>query len=351
MYDVSMFTGFYPGGIPAEDMAKFKRSLMPQVLLFWDQATPELLRELNQILRHNPVTGKDEPIRVWLRLDNPDLNRNPGILQGQLYNKLDAGDVRGVFVGNERDDPWSFRWHDRAGKPADWGNRPTEPGEPSPLMRLAAQVLKTAEALDELVPHIISPGFRMRGFTEDDAPDPGLHSWRELMAPVLYGYDSPINGNGVHFYDYDWWVKDPPMPTPIKLNEDGNLYLEIEEAGRWANALVGARVATWTNVSRFMQAVRFWSGFHHHLTYWDEVNTGNSRLTEQEHIEACIGKHKLLLHHQNGEGYRLGERVAMYCPFTFNGIPNAWPAQYLMSSMATAETVRAHLIEEGYRDA
>lgn len=349
-YNASRFTMFYPDAMSAEDMVNFKRSLSPQIMLFWDQATPDALKRLSQVVRHNPYTGKDEPVRVLLRLGEEAFNRDAGKLQDEAYDKTAAGKVTTAFMGNEIDAPFSLRWHDRNGQSVDWGNTNGR-GEMSPLNQRVNKVLRAAGALDGVIDNLISPGYIMRGFSEDDAPDPGLYSWRELSAHVYYGYGSPINGNGVHFYDYGWWLRDPAEPVPAKVNADGNLYLEHEAAEHWANALVGARVATWTNVSRFMHSVRFWSGFHHHLCYWDEVNTFNSALSEAEHIEACIGKSKLLIHHKNGEGYQLGERVAMYCPFTFNGIPNAYPAQYIMRSKETIEAIRAHMIEEGYKDA
>jgi hypothetical protein len=347
MYNASMFTLFFAGEteeiLTPPDWQNLKKSLAPQVMLFWDHAKPEVLKRLNDIHRHNPYTGRQEPLRILLRLDNSDCSRDTGLLQDQLRDKIEDANITAVFAGNEWDNAFDFRWHPPSGAPADWGNQP-RPGEMSPIEIVARRVLHVAEALEDMGVEIISPGFTARGYTEDDAPDPGLHTWRELMAPVMYGYDSPVTGNGVHFYDGGWWVKDPEPPELGKP-------ITHEEVLAWGNALAGARVATSTNVSRFMQAVRFWSGFHHHLTYWDEVNTFNSGMTELEHMEACLGKSKLLIHHVNPEGYHLGERVAMLCPFVANGIPNQWPAQYLMRSAAAYEMVRLHMEEEGYRDA
>ena len=100
-----------------------------------------------------------------------------------------------------------------------------------------------------------------------------------------------------------------------------------------------------------MHAVRFWSGFHHHLVWLDEANTKNASMSEEEHMVACVGKSKLLCHHRNPMGRALGERVEMYSPFVSNGTPNHWPAQYLMRSPGSYELVRMHMEEEGYKDA
>jgi hypothetical protein len=325
-------------------------------MMFWDAADDARIDLFSGIKRRNMRSGRKEGASIYLRLERDDLERGPQKLKAELIHKIEratqiGGRIAGVFIFNEEDRFFDFRWRLPNGKAPDWGNqRPAnDPATRSPLESLVADIARVVDYLDlrdelpDRAPVLISPAYIMRGFTEDDPPDPGLFTWREITAPLFYDPDGPVTGNGVHFYDYGWWERDPPPVASQDLTSP-------DAFNRWFDKMIGARLATFVNVSRFKQAVRFWSGFHHHLTYWDESNTENEDQDELWHMEACVGKAKLLIHSKSPQGYVLGERVALFTPFTSNGVPNAYPAQFIMRDRRCYDLVRVFMRENGAPD-
>ena len=336
-YDGRGWTLFFPEPPDDLDMANFQRSLSPQVQLFWDTATPALLARFASIKRRR--RGVYEGVRIILRIMPKDLDRPRHVLRAQFEQKQHwaGGQIIAVLCGNEPD-PQCLRWHMPNGQPCAWSNEPDQPDGSSPWSREMALVLQCATNLDGYGIHLVSPAYQMHGLSPDDPADPGLFSLRELAQPVYYGYDSPITANGVHYYDHGWWERDPPPPPEGATRERWIA---------WAITTAGAKIATHHNTSNFKQAVRFWSGYHHHIIFWDESNTFRTAYSEAQHMEACIGKSKILIHDRSAEGYRVGERVAMFSPFSSNGLANHYPAQYVMRDPGSYEMVRRHLIEDG----
>jgi hypothetical protein len=357
-YDASMFTEFFPQPPTPRDLQNYERSLAPQVMLFWDNAEdmiPLFCRKRH--IRKYKGKSTEEGTRFILRIPNDLAINHRAELAPQIQSKQQAarrtgGQIVAILCGNEYDLDWDMRWHAPDGTVPDWGNTLAAPEEPGLIdaQDASSYTLGTATELEFSGCDLVSAAFSMRGYTEDDAPDPGLFSWREDVGPSYYGYGSPITGNGVHYYDTGWWEHDPNLPVYTDTTPSGQHTYTLAQLHDYAEALVGARLATQTNVQRFKHAVRFWSGFHHHLLYWDEVQTKNSKYTPAQHMEAIVGKSKLLIHARNPLGYQLGERVAMLCGFTSNGLGNAYPAEYVMTDPACYEVVRQHMMEEGYTD-
>lgn len=363
MYGVDTFTLNFPELMDAQDWQNFADSLAPQVMCFLYPHPPlayfEQLRALTGSVRKRQTREGvvREHVRLVLFIDTAFMidacEHGAANLLDQL-RRVEAtvypGTLVGVVLGNEWDrygDPnRSLQW----GSP-NWGNG-EEPGLPlgkKTVIDLARYC--TREIADRIratgsTTKLITGAYSMRGFTEDDLADPGLHTWRELLAPVWYG--SSIQGNAVHFYDYGWWVRDPERPQAVAENLD--VVAEFMHGARIANYcedLVAARLATKTNVDRFKHAVRFWSGYHHKQIYLRESNTNSGTMSEAEHMESCIGKSKVLLQH-NSNGRQIGERVAMYSPFASNGLGNAYPSQYIMRSHDSYIMLAQHMVEEGY---
>lgn len=364
-YTAQYFTGMYPDPLSEAQWRSFKDSLMPQVQMFWDQADETQLRHFASIMhKYKDSEGRVtiSPTRMILRVLPQDLGRiarapsradlrqkqiwaNGNIVAVILHNELDFMDSEGKLIDE--------RWHKRDGSPGYWANKPNPLSGMSYLEQEAEKMLAAAVNLSGLVPNLVSGAFLSRGRTGDDAPTPGAYTKRELLAPYLYGYNAPapfnpdmlnpINANGVHDYDFGWWEHDPPLPVGNGLGG-----YSLRDLTDYAQALAAARVATFANTETFKQMVRYWSSYHHHMLYWDEANTFRTAYSPEQHMEACVGKSKMLIHSRNSEGYQLGERVAMYSPFTFNGTPNEYPAQYIMDTEGTTEIVRVHMMEEGY---
>lgn len=326
-FDASMFTLFYPeppDGDNGVDMTNLRESKVKRVMLLFGAA-----RNLQWLDRYRGF-------ELVLRLQDEDL-RNPYECQEVLRRAVTHGArIVAVIVGNEIDANYDLRWRLPNGDPADWGNV-GKPGEPSSLARRVDEVVVAADNLEDVAAWagitLVSPAYIMRGYTEDDAPDPGLHTWRELSAWAYYGYNSAIKGNAVHFYDDGWRVPDPP-------GEDEHNPWTPAGWQDYAHRLAAARVATATNIQRWMQAVRFWSGYHHHLTWWDEVSCHGANLSANERMWTVTSKAEMLITHRNPEGYVLGERVAMFCPFVSNGTGKNYPAQYIMRDKDAYTTVR-----------
>lgn len=346
MYNASMFTTFMAERPSPAELGMFRHSLAPRVMLLWDQADDDTIIKLCDIPRYRSGNGHfADYTHLVLRMGPDVLMRTDEVIQAQWAQKQrSAGNLLdAIVVDNEWDEGICWRWHDTKGKACDWQNTPPGIGQMSLIERKAHMIGATAALLKRTlvskhIPTFVSAAYSMRGYTEDDAPDPGLFTARELTGPDYYGYKSAISGNAVHYYDGGWYVPDPP-------------YQPVDGWRAYMERVVGARLATQTNVHRFKQAVRFWSGYHHYPTWWEEVNTMNSGMSEVEHMQACVGKSKLLIHSVNAEGYYLGERVACLAPFTTTGLGNAYPRQYVMSSADSYEVVRQHMMEEGYTDA
>lgn len=344
-YSAAGFTLFFAEHLDTQDLGNLQHSLAPQVQVFWDAANEHTLDVFRTVKRTHKNRGT-ERLRVILRLENENLLRPADELREQLNEKQrwSGGGIVGVILGNERDPVGAnLRWHKPDGTQPNWGDRPPngDAHRSTAIEDTVYELRSAAQALKGTGVRLVAPAYSMHGYTEDDPPDPGLFTWREHLAPVTHGKGTPISAHGVHYYDTGWWVHDP---SPPDANHQYSPAAWYEYAGR----LVGARTATMVNVQRFMHAVRFWSGFHHQPIWWDEANTLNSTMSQVAHMEACVGKSKLLIHHRNPEGYQLGERVEMFSPFVSNGLGNAYPPQYIMRDPACYELVRAHMIEEGY---
>jgi hypothetical protein len=358
-YDGGTFTAWFAEHMVQQDYANFKRSLAPQAQMFWDYAIQTQLQNLAAI-QHQRMNGmgqpgRAKPTKMLLRLQTDQLKRSVTRLQQEFGQKQmwSGGNIVGVFIGNEQDASHDWRWRLPDGTAPAWGNQPEKAGAPSPMQHWALDVAHVADALSAFPGvALISPAWIMRGFSPDDAPDPGLYTAREIVQPVWYGANSPISGNGVHYYDFGWWERDPPRPelqdSQAQANGDYLDTYKRSELESYIQRLVGARVATAYNVDNWKQSVRMWSGYHHHQIYVDETNTYRSSMSAVEHMVSCVGKSKLLIHSVNSQGYRLGERVAMFSPFVWNGLGNAYPRQYIMNDPACMEIVRQHLIEEGF---
>lgn len=333
----------FPEPMAAQDRTNFVQSLSPYAMLWWGASGADegTLRFLGQ--QRRTYHGQEQRVGIVLRMDPAMLLHSTDLLLMQLDRQITLSNkaIVGVVVGNEHEPPQpGLRWHLPNGEPVqDWGNRPRTPLRTDSLANITAvHVRRIAPVLRTRGIAVVAPGYSMHGYTEDDAPDPGLFSWRE----VTIGMTNSMDAADVHYYDTDWWVRDPEPPDAANINNP--------EAWReYANRLVGARTATQANVHRFMQAVRFWSGFYHVPIWWGEANTKNRRMGQMQHMEACVGKSKLLSGHRNPEGYLLGERVALFCPFTSNGLGNAYPAEYIMRDpRCYTEIVRPHLVAEGF---
>lgn len=337
-YTADGFTLAYPEPLTEEEWARFRHSLAPQVMLWWDQATAEVCGRFAQITRRHAERPGEQSVRIILRLPTEMLTQPMGPIRTELLyrQRVARGCIAALILGNEWDADLSFRW----GAPT-WGNQRPNNWEASPIEQWANRIGHAAHSLSGCGVALVSPAYRMRGFTEDDQPEPGLFTARELTGWDYYGYASPIAGNAVHFYDYDWTHDDPPPP---EASAETRAWVD------WAARLAAVRVSNQVNVDRFKHWLRFWSGYHHHPLYIDESNTNNERWSAQQHMWACIEKSRLLIHEENAEGYKLGERVAMYSPFAMNGLANYYPAQYIMRSESCYDLVRQHMDEEGYYD-
>ena len=339
-YTAKGFTLAFPEPMDSQDRENFARSAAPNVQLWWGSSGADsgTLGWLGQ--REVRAPWGIEPVRIVMRIDEQDWHwyaHTPGKFSSDMAARqsLSNGRIVAVILGNEPEPPGDgLRWRQADGyRVEDWGNQ----GSPSRIELYRVGLANMVRELASWNVQVVAGAYAQHGYTEDDAPDPGLFTWRELMLPIT----NRLHGHGAHYYGGGWWVRDPEQP-------DANGQFNPQAWREYARRLVGARLATQTNVNRFKHWVRFMSGFHHVPVWIDELNVTNGSMSQLEHMEAVIGASKLLAHARNPEGYLLGERVAMLAGFTSNGLANHYPVQHIMRDPRCYALVVEHMHEEGW---
>ncbi|HYP39344.1 MAG TPA: hypothetical protein VEX13_03205 [Chloroflexia bacterium] len=135
---------------------------------------------------------------------------------------------------------------------------------------------------------LVSPGLMMRSISEDDAPQPGKVTWREIIAPAY----NKCDGNGVHIYGHKWESFVDALRAKFALKQAMELF---------------------------------------HKPLWiDECGFGLG--TETTAMNGWISFAGMIMAQP-----RLAARVEMICPFVSNGDPGdppVWPRRYLVRDTA-----------------
>jgi hypothetical protein len=185
-----------------------------------------------------------------------------------------------IIVGVEPENGISFKY----GAP-DWGQlKAYEHRARFDAMRLPLQ----AQGFK-----VVSPGWTMRSISEDEPPQPGKTTWREICTlpqtvngVLSYGYDG-ANGCGVHIYQYGW---------------DG----PVDEL-------------------RLKFAVKDWQSLLHQPLYIDELGI-TGKMSQQEKMAAYTEIADILMTSV------LGQRIELITPFVSNGTPNGqWSPGFLLT--------------------
>lgn len=177
MYTRSYFTLFW--SIPPDDTdwlnlntSGVKRVMLPYMLV---KTKPDVLAHLASL-----------QVRVVVRLANgePDpIDTICHVLQAAAHTVS----IDFVIVGNEPDS--GLDWRD--GAPT-WGQ--------DRAYQHVAYVNAIVPALTAVGLQAVSPAWSMRSISEDDEPQPGVTTWREICEPA---YEKCM-ACGAHIYDYAW---------------------------------------------------------------------------------------------------------------------------------------------------
>lgn len=301
MNPLSDFTLFYPWTMSTRDWANWSNSLVRRVMLPWSLYNDKDLKDVMDRFasyKRTDKAGVQHPIHFVFRLTPEDLNIDVGTLQGQLTHRKGLGHpIDAIILGVEPELHFSFEWS--APDPEGWGNQPLY-GQPSPVSVHVEQTARVFDALSDQGVKLISPGWSNRPFHEFDPYQPGLATWRELTHPVLY---NEMDGMGVHIYQ-DMW--EYPVDT-----------------------------------LRFCFSLRMWGMLCHKPMWIDEFNVSHGNNVYR--MRACIGAADLLVQHLN-----LGSRVEMFCPFTSNGLPNAYDAGLVMNEPEAYLAVRDFMLRHDH---
>lgn len=219
-------------------------------------------------------------VRVVLRVNESDYYDDlaPGRIRNHVFTANQHCPVAAVIVGNEPDHPLDWRYGSNT-----WGQ------EWAYLHRRRFDAVRLA--LQAIAAKVVSPAVTMRAITEDDVPQPGRTTWREIMClpdeAKRQGY-LEADGNGVHLYQHAW---DGPV-----------------------------------NMWRVKVALREYEELWHQPLWIDEVGVVSASGSVAR-MQAYIDIAEMLLSHP------LGWRVECLIPFVANGSPGnppSWPPQYLM---------------------
>ena len=271
----SDFTLFFSLPLDETDWQNLAASQVKRVMLPFSVATPDTLSRFAQM-----------GLRVVLRVEEGsygDPSAGGRIAQGVIAARSHAV-IDAVIIGTEPDagPDWTFGSRN-------WGQ------ERAFAHRSAFDRVRHALQFARI--RAISPGWTTRSVTEDDPPQPGRTSWREIMSgPEIlqdgtrsFGYQD-ADGCGVHFYQYRLVSAVDELRFKFYLKEQAELW---------------------------------------HKPLWiDEVNIDNGDPLTR--MRACIAMADMLV----SGPFATGPRVAMFCPFVSNGDAHGWSPGYLMRDPA-----------------
>jgi hypothetical protein len=210
-------------------------------------------------------------VRVVLRVNEGDYGDKsaPSRVLTRVQACANHATVLAVIVGVEPDAPYDLQY----GSPT-WGQAAAY------LHRDALERVGMALQGQGFV--VVSPGYRQRSISEDEAPVPGVLTWAEI---VRITYDA-CDGNAVHLYQYDY--------------------------------------SSIVDILRVKFTLKQWQALWHKDLWLDEVGIGGSK--------SPVEKMRMYMHMFDMlAGHRLGERIRLFCPFVSNGTPNGqWDARFLL---------------------
>jgi hypothetical protein len=230
---------------------------------------------------------RQEGCRVVLRVEERTYSgdNDPQVIRSRFRVMRPLVTIDAVIIGCEPDDRVpSFRY----GAPS-WGQEHANEHQ--------FRMDRVRAALQPEGVTVVSPGLMMRSVSEDDAPQPGRVTWREIVAPAYNRCD----GNGAHIYGYEWQSYVDTLRAKFALKEALELLhkpLWIDECG------FGLRSET--------SAMNGWISF-------------------AGMVMAQPG---------------LAERIEMICPFVSNGDPGnppVWDPRYRVRSTAEYQRLGAFL--------
>lgn len=286
-FDKRRFALFFSMPLSAQDwlnLAASKVSLVMLPLAYADAAT---LRRLSGL-----------GIRVIIRLTEDDYYDDfaPARIKKLVVAAAALCSIDAVIIGVEPDSGFVLSYDSK-----DWGqSRAYEHRRRFDAVRRALGGLGIA---------IVSPGYRLavtlttgalgRAISEDDPPAAGFRDWIAICTLPdrnnEFGYDE-ADGNGVHIYLYDWAGVVDELRSLID--------------GRWYTTLL-------------------------HKPIWiDEIGVGNGHTSDTEKMRAYIAIAEILLSRKNARQHPLGARTELLCPFVSNGVPDGWPAYFLLDDPA-----------------
>lgn len=177
MYSRSLFSLFFSLPLDDTDWRNLTTSGVKRVMLpYWVvKAHPEQLQRLASM-----------GVRLVVRLANGESDTIITICH-VLHAAAQLVVIDFVIVGNEPDSGIDFSrgsptWHQER------------------AYMNAGYVKEMVPALAAVGLRAVSPAWSMRSISEDDVPQPGLTTWREIVAPAY----QQCYAEAAHIYDYSW---------------------------------------------------------------------------------------------------------------------------------------------------
>lgn len=282
----SDFSLFFSSPLDPPDWHNLDTSGVGRVMLPLNLATAATLDGL-----------KARGVRVVLRTDEDYYSDDaPSRIRGLLRRAQQRAEVEAVIVGVEPENAQTLTYG--AGT---WGQQWAY------VHRKRSDAVRAA--LQGLGVKVISAGWTMRSISEDEAPQPGKVTWREIVTAseagvggrADFGYnDDEYDGAGCHIYQYGW--------------------------------------QSFVDVVRLKFALKEAQSLFHKPLWIDEL--GISSGGQLQRMAAYLDIATMLLTHP------LGERVEMLCPFISNGNGIGWDPGFLMTDPACYRLVREWLARE-----
>lgn len=233
------------------------------------------------------VRLRQEGRRVVLRIEEDAYYRDedPQVIRSRFLAMRPLVAIDAVIIGCEPD---AIIPNFRFGSPS-WGQ--------DHAMEHRMRLERVVAVLKPLGVTVVSPGWIMRSLTEDDPPQPGRVTWRELTAPAY----NMCDGNGVHIYGFPWRSFIDPLRAKFALKS----FLELCHKPVWI----------------------------------DECGFGVG--PDMLNVEGWVNFTGMIL-----ASPVLSAHIEMVCPFVSNGMPGdppAWPPGDLVRDPAAYQFLGAFL--------
>jgi hypothetical protein len=165
--------------------------------------------------------------------------------------------------------------------------------------------------------HTISGGLSCPFRAEGDMPYPGYVAWRDEVAEVY----SEADTNAFHAYTYN---AISPCPDQLRLQ-----FIVQFGASMWHKRIDLLELGVLFEPENGVRKLGLEWQLRRMQAYIDFANWLD--LPWQRDVD------------QDGHPYKTGGRVRLYSPFVSNGVPSAWPEEYLLDRPEVYDLLRRHV--------